>query len=81
MTDTTVETVQLREAWTGLGHRLAVAGGCLIGLISLFHHVPASTASLRGAGLYIAIRVIAKWGLIALERAIELSPEGQEPSS
>ena len=74
MTDTPIETVQLREAWQSLGHRLAVAGGCLIGLISLFHHVPVSTASLRGAALYIAIRLIAKVGLFALERALDLGP-------
>ncbi len=77
MTDRAVKTVQLRAAWHSLGHCLAVAGGSLIGLISLFHHVPVSTASLRGGALYLAIRLISKAGLAALELAISLGTEAK----
>ena len=75
MTDTPVESARLRATWIGLAHRLAVAGACAVGLLSLFHHAPATTACLRGGALYVAIRVIAKLGLFAVERAIALEPE------
>ncbi len=70
MTDTAVDTERLRSAWRSLGHRVAVAGGCLVALVSLFHHVPLSTASLRGGAAYLAARLIARWGLLALEQAL-----------
>ena len=59
----------MREAWRSMGHRAAVAAGALAALISLFHHVPVSIASLRGAGAYIAVLLVAKYGLVAFERA------------
>ena len=62
----------LHATWRSLGHRCAVAGGCLAALVALFNHVPVSTASLRGAVAYIVMLVVAKLGLFALERAIAL---------
>ena len=72
MSDRGSDGLSLRTAWQSLGHRLAVAGGCLAALISLLNHVPVLTASLRGAAAYAVVLVVAKVGLFALERALAL---------
>lgn len=70
MTDRAVDPEHLRSTWRSLGCRVAVAGGCLVALVSLFHHVPVSTASLRGGVAFVALRLIARWGLFAVEQAL-----------
>ena len=67
----------LQATWRSLGHRFAVAGGCLAALIALVNHVPVSTASLRGAVAYVVVLVVAKLGLFALERAIALEARAE----
>ncbi len=70
MADRSGGEVSLGDAWRFLSHRLAVAAGSLVALISLFHHVPVSTASMRGAAAFLAVLLLAKLGLFALERSI-----------
>ena len=62
----------LREAWRSLSHRLAVAAGSFVALLSLFHHVPIPTASMRGGATYLAVLLASRLGLLALLRAMEL---------
>lgn len=64
--------ILLRRAWRSFSGRLAVAGGSFVGLLSLFHHVPASTAAARGAATTFAMLVIAKLGGAALQRSAAL---------
>ena len=70
--------LSLQATWRSLGHRLAVAGGCLAALIALLNHVPIHTSSLRGVAAYVAVLVVAKLGLFALERAIAIEERAQE---
>ncbi len=72
MSDRSSGEVSLQATWRSLAHRAAVAGGCLAALISLFHHVPVSTASLRGAAAYAVVLLVARLGLYALEHALAL---------
>ncbi len=60
MVDKAPSEAAVRAEWRSFGSRIAVAGGCFIALVSLFHHVPASTAALRGA--------LAWGGVLALTR-------------
>jgi len=60
----------LRDAWRSATARLAVSAGSLTALVSLFHHVPVSVASLRGAVAYLAVRVVAHAGFLALRLAV-----------
>jgi len=53
-----------------LARRAAVAAGCFVGLISLFHHVPVSIAALRGGATYLAVLIVGRLGLAALERSL-----------
>ncbi len=62
----------LRAAWRSLSHRLSVAAGSFVALLSLFHHVPIPTASMRGAATYFAVLLASRLGLFALQRAVEL---------
>lgn len=62
----------LRPTWRSLAHRVAVAGGSLVALISLFHHVPVSVAALRGAIAYVAVLAVSRLGWVALERALSI---------
>ena len=61
--------VPLRTAWRSFHGRLAVAGGSLVGLVSLVHHVPVSTACARGAVCFVALLVVGRVGGAALARA------------
>ena len=72
MTDKRIDGVALRHAWRPLSHRFAVATGSFVSLVSLFHHVPVSTASLRGAGAFVATLFVARLGLLAMEKTVEL---------
>jgi hypothetical protein len=77
MSDRSSGEVSLQTTWRSLAHRAAVAGGCLAALISLFHHVPVSTASLRGATAYAVVLLVARLGLFALERALEFDAQAE----
>ena len=72
MADKRPDEVALRQAWRPLSHRFAVATGSFVALVSLFHHVPVSTAALRGAGTYAAILLVARLGLWAMETTLQL---------
>ena len=72
MADRAPDEALLREAWRSVGHRFAVLGGSFVALLSLFHHVPVSTAALRGGSTWLAVLVVARLGLVALARAAEL---------
>ena len=72
MTDKRIEPMALRHAWRPLSHRFAVATGSFIALVSLFHHVSVTTASLRGAGAFVATLFVARLGLLAMEKTVEL---------
>ena len=71
MTDKRSDEVALRHTWRPLSHRFAVATGSFVALVSLFHHVPVTTASLRGAGTYMAILLVARLGLMAMQKTVE----------
>ena len=84
MTDRALDAGHLRSLWRSFAHRIAVAGGSLVALISLLHHVPLSTACLRGGAAFVAVRLVARAGLFALERALASAPaeragEGRTP--
>ena len=72
MTDKRFDEVALRHTWRPLSHRFAVATGSFVALVSLFHHVPISTAALRGAGAFVAMLIVARLGLLAMEKTVEL---------
>ncbi len=61
----------VRDAWRPLGHRIAVASGSLVGLVSLLNDVRVSTASLRGAAAYFAILLTSWLGSLAMDRALD----------
>ena len=75
MVDRSPDGVPLHHAWRAFAARLAVAAASFVALLSLFHHVPASTAALRGAVTFCALRLAARLALAALERA-EASDRG-----
>lgn len=73
------------HTWRPLSHRIAVVGGSFVALLSLFHHVPVMTACLRGGTAYVAVLVVSRLGLAAMQRAFELDrrkerTEGQDAS-
>ncbi len=70
MSDRGSEEVSLRLAWRPFERRVAVAAGCLVALISLFHHVPVSVASLRGGLAFASVLAVMKLGLFALEKSL-----------
>ena len=67
----------LREICRSLGHRAAVVGGSLVGLLALFNHTPISTAVYRGGLTYLAVLLVARWGFAALARSMELDAAQQ----
>ncbi len=69
MVDRATGEAALRNAWRSFAHRLAVVGGCFVALLSLFHHVPASTAALRGGVAWLAVQALARVGAVALRMA------------
>ncbi len=73
--------IPLRRTWRSFTGRLAVAGGSFVGLLSLFHHVPASTAAVRGAATYFALLVVARLGGAALGRSAALDRSREGPKS
>ena len=79
MSDSSAGGIQLMESWRSLGHRVAVAAGCLVGLLALLHHVPVSTASLRGGATWFGVLVLFRLGGIALERALAFDRAAAEP--
>lgn len=83
MTDRAWDETPLREVCRSLGHRIAVAGGSLVALLSLFHHVRVSTAALRGGSTYLALLLVARLGFAALVQARALDAkakaEAEEP--
>jgi len=68
----------LSAAWRALAHRSAVAGGCAAAIVSLWHHVPVSTAALRGGAAWLAVLVTARLGWLALARALALEARRRE---
>ena len=66
MTDNAHGEFSLQATWRAMGHRIAVIGGCFVGLISLFNHVPASTAAIRGAAAWLGVLVLAWLSGLAL---------------
>ncbi len=77
MSDRSFDGLSLLATWRSLGHRFAVAGGCLAALISLLNDAPVLTASLRGAAAYAVVLVVAKLGLVALEHTLALEKRAQ----
>lgn len=71
MVDKASEQFSLHTAWRALGQRLAVAAGAVTALASLFESAPAWVASLRGALCFFIVRTVWKWGLVALEAAMQ----------
>jgi hypothetical protein len=69
MVDRAPDIASLTVAWRSLGQRVAVAGGCLVGLLSLFHHVSASTAALRGAATWIGVLALTRFSGFVLAHA------------
>ena len=69
MVDRNLGEVALGNAWRSFGHRVAVLGGSLVALLSLFHHVPASTAALRGGAAWFAVLLLTRVGAFALRHA------------
>jgi hypothetical protein len=69
MVDRSPDGVPLHHAWRAFAARLAVAAASFVALLSLFRHVPASTAALRGAVTFCALRLAARLAFAALERA------------
>ena len=70
--------VPLVSAWRSLGRRVSVAGGSFVALLSLFHHVPVSTAALRGGGTWIALLLATRLGCFALEHALRMDAVEEE---
>ncbi|MCZ6597403.1 MAG: hypothetical protein O7B99_07190 [Planctomycetota bacterium] len=68
----------MEQSWRALGRRTAVFAGCLVALISLFHHVPVSVASVRGGVAYFAVLLVAKLGGFALEKALAADAASSE---
>jgi len=71
MADSRPEGANLEAAWLGFGQRVAVAAGAAFALISLLFHVPVWVAALRGALLFICLRIVVRatlW-LVAAMRA------------
>ncbi len=60
MTDRPITAHPLAAAWLALGRRLAVAGGALAALLSLFFDTPVWVASLRGALAWLAITAVVR---------------------
>ncbi len=69
MTDNGYDKFSLQASWLALGHRIAVIGGCFVGLISLFNHVPVTTAALRGGAAWFGVLILAKLSGLALDLA------------
>ena len=78
MSDRGFGAVSVEESWRALGRRTAVAAGCFVALVSLFHHVPVSVASVRGGAAYFAVLLVAKLGWLALEKALSADAASSE---
>lgn len=78
MVDRASAEVSLTSAWRSLGRRVAVTGGSLVALVSLFHHVPVSTAALRGAGAWFALLLATRLGATLLRHAVRLDHAAKE---
>ena len=78
-TDSPVETSSdheaIRSAWFALAHRLAAAGACLVGLVSLLFDVRVHMACVHGLVVHIFIRVLASAGFWVLQLTL---PEPEE---
>ena len=70
MADRGSEEVSIQRALRPLQGRAAVAAGSFVALLSLFHHVPVSVASLRGAAAFFVVLFVLKAGLFALEKSL-----------
>lgn len=75
MVDKVVDGASLRRIWTSLGQRVAAAGGAFVALYALLHHVPPSTAALRGGAAWLALLVAVRLGGWALATACRLDEE------
>lgn len=80
-TDKPFDPASLQVAWFALAHRLSVAGGSAVGLLSLFAHTRVHVACLRGFAAFVAVRVVAKLGFWALERALPDPADGEESTA
>ena len=72
MVDKVADGASLRSAWRSLGQRVAVAGGAFVAFVALFHHVPPSTAALRGGVTWLALLAATRLGGWALASAHQL---------
>jgi hypothetical protein len=75
MTDRPITAHPLAAAWLAVGRRLAVAGGALAALLSLFFDTPVWVASLRGALAWVAILA-----LVRLCAHLQVASVGSEPA-
>ena len=80
MVDRSTAELRLTSAWRSLGTRVAVAGGSGMALLSLFHHVPPSTAALRGGATWLALLLVTRAGAFALRSAhrMDAVPEPEQ---
>jgi hypothetical protein len=60
---------ELRQAAHALGLRFAVAGACLVALLSLRQQAPLGLACLRGLATLLLLAAGARLGSLALSRA------------
>ena len=76
--DKAADEVSLRAAWRSLGQRIAVAGGSFVALLSLFHHVPASTAALRGGAAWLGVILLTRFSGFVLAHAYRLDTRTED---
>jgi hypothetical protein len=69
MTDNGCDEFSLVASWRAIGHRIAVIGGCFVGLISLFNHVPVSTVAMRGGATWFGVLIVSWLSSLALDWA------------
>lgn len=73
MVDRAITAHPLAAAWLGLSRRVAVAAGALAALVSLIFDTPVWVASLRGAGTWFAVLVLAHVSRSALVASLRAS--------
>ena len=78
MVDKAPDASALSAAWRSLGQRIAVAGGCFVALLSLFHHVPTSTAALRGGIAWIGVLALTRFSGFVLKQALRFDAMSAE---
>jgi hypothetical protein len=76
MPDRARDDASLGLLWSSFGRRLAVAGGALVALVSLLHHVPLGITTLRAGAAFLAVSLGSRLGWLALDRSLAGDAEG-----